>query len=911
MIKSDQKYEKAFDHAFMNHSSLFVPKKSRLLLHLLTIIFFFFFITPVNAQNQRITLRFKNVSLLAAMDTIQRRYGYNFSYDMAMAPLLQSTHVSINSTGDDIDKVLSKLFTGDGISYRVLDNTILLSKKDSIPQVRTEQPILMQTIKGKVLDKESHAPLANATIIVVNGTAQGAVTDSNGLFSLKIPVGRQSLLCSFVGYENYVATDIMVISGKETLLTIEMQESGKKMQEVTVSTSERRNRPLNAMATVSAYRLTQEDASRYAGGYNDPARMASAIAGVTSGGGGRNDMIIRGNPPAGLLWKLEGIEIPNPNHFTQGQGDAGGVFCIVAADMLGDFDFFTGAFPAEYGNATSGILDLNLRKGNADKMEYALQAGMIGTQLSVEGPINKKNKSSFLFNYRYGNFQFLNKAGIIDLDDNQKPPKFQDINFHVNLPTQKAGSFSIFGIGGISTTGNYSVKDSLAWRMRPNLRNDETEYHQMGVLGLKHTLLLPNKKTYLKSILAFTYQADRYTDADLDDSYHLVPNDSNRYSYPAIRFTTSINHKFNAASVIRAGFIYNQLFFTIYGQQLYPRNSGYHTYVDERGNTASMEGFLQWKYRLLRSLDINAGIHVTNFLLNHSYTIEPRFSATWRTGSKSSLNYGFGLHSRIEPISLYFAKIKGPGGTITQPNRNLQLTKAMHHVLGYNISLSKYLRIKAEAYYQYLYDVPVIDNPASTFSLINSLHRVGDSAYVNKGKGYNKGIELTFEKFFSDNYYFLLTGTLFDSKYKPANGVTYNTRFNTKHQYSFLAGKDFKTGRSKQNIFSMNVKAVVHGGFRYSPAQLRTDNNGRKYFYFPIEETYKMQTPTYVRVDAGFKFRKNNPRYSWIVSLDVQNVSNRQNILDYESLLDFNNSILLDPETDMGIIPILNLKIEF
>jgi len=519
------------------------------------------------------------------------------------------------------------------------------------------------------------------------------------------------------------------------------------------------------------------------------------------------------------------------------------------------------------------------------------------------------NKSSWLVNYRYGNLQFLNTAGIISLDDNQKAPKFQDISMHVNIPTRKAGTFSIFAIGGISTTGNYSSKDSMTWRWNPDLRKDETEYHEMGVLGIKHSLLLQNKKTQLRSILAFTHQADRYINSNLDNNYQLIPNDSNRYSYPSIRFTTSINHKFNAASVIRAGFTYNQFFFDLYGKQYFV-NSGYHTYVDEHGSTASAEGFFQWKYRLLKGLDINTGIHVTDFLLNHNVIIEPRFGATWRTGRRGLLSYGFGLHSRIEPISLYFAKITGPGGTVTQPNLDLKPTKAMHHVLGYNYSITKDLHIKTEVYYQYLYDVPVIDNATSTFSLLNSLRRMGDSAYVNKGKGYNKGVELTIEKFFSNDYYFMLTGALFDSKYKAANGIKYNTRFNTNYQANLVAGKDFKTGRTRQNIFSVNGRAMVHGGFRYSPAQIGNDN-GRPYLYFPPNETFTLQTPQYLRFDAGLKFRKNNRRYSWVLSLDVQNVTNRENITDYNPRVAPDNTLHYEPETDLGIIPILNLKVEF
>ncbi len=867
--------------------------------------------TPVKAQNKPITLQLKNTSLLAALDSIRQHSPYRFSYNLALVPLLEQTRVSIHSAGDPMETVLAKLFTGTGIKHRVMDSMVLLSKSDTLRPVKTNPPLLMQTVKGRVMDKESHMPLAHVSIGLINvPTGSGTITDSNGLFTLRTSVGRQSLLCTIVGYHDYVVGDMMVISGKETFLTIEMQESVEKMQEVIVQAAEKRDRSLNAMATVSTRMLTPEDAARYAAGYNDPARMVTAFAGVISGGNRRNNMVIRGNSPKGLLWKLEGIEIPAPNHFSQGQGDAGGIFNIIAGDMLSNFDFFTGAFPAEYGNALSGILDLNLRKGNPDKAEYGLQLGMIGTQVSLEGPINKSSKSSYLFNYRYGNLQFLNNLGLIDLDENEKPARFQDFNLHINLPTRKAGSFSIFAIGGVSTTGQFSTKDSMAWRGNRDLRHEETEKHQMGVLGIKHSLLLRDQKTWLRSTLALSWLSDHYTSSELNNNLQPVPDDSSRYSYPTIRLTTTLNHKFNVANVIRTGFTYSQFFFDVYGKKHLP-NVGDHTYLDQSGNTASVEGFFQWKHRLGKGLEINSGLHATYFLLNEDLAIEPRLGARWQTSPNGSFSYGFGLHSKIESISLYFAKIANRAGVITQPNLDLKMTRALHQVLGYEFSLSKDLRIKAEVYYQYLYKVPVVDDTASALSTINTLRGITDSAYVNKGKGYNKGIEVTIEKFFSDDYYFLAGGTVFDSKYKPANGKKYNTYFNTGYQLNFLAGKDYRSGNAKQHIFSMNAKVTLHGGFRYSPAKGGTDANGTPYMYYPIADTYSMQTPRFMQFDAGFKYRHNNQRYSWILSLDVQNLTNRKNVLDYESAPAPDGRIGLMPTTDLGIIPILNLKVEF
>jgi hypothetical protein len=868
---------------------------------------------PAKAQTKPTTLQLKNVPLLAALDSIRHHAGYQFSYNLSLVPFLQQTRVTIQAPITPIETVLTKLFAGTGIKHRIIDKTVLLSKTDTLQPEKPNPPVLYQTVKGKVVDKESLAPLAHVSITLINTPDNiGTITDTNGLFSLKAPIGRQSLLCTVVGYHEYMIGDMTVISGKETFLTIEMKESVQKMQEVIVHAAEKRDRALNPMATVSTRMLTPEDAARYAAGYNDPARMVTAFAGIISGGNRRNNMVIRGNSPKGLLWKLEGIEIPAPNHFSEGQGDAGGIFNIIASDQLSNFDFFTGAFPAEYGNALSGILDLNLRKGNADKAEYGLQLGMIGTQVSLEGPISKRSKSSYLLNYRYGNLQFLNNLGLIDLDDNEKPAKFQDFNLHINLPTRKAGNFSIFAIGGVSTNGKFSSKDSMSWRGNQDLRNEETNQHQMGVLGLKHSLLFPNKKTSIRSTLAVSWLSDRFTTSELDHNLQPIPEDSSRYSYPTIRLTTTLNHKFNAANIIRTGFTYSQFFFDVYGKKNIP-NVGNHTYLDQDGNTASAEAFFQWKHRLSKNLEINSGLHATYFLLNEDIAIEPRLGAKWQTSPNGFFSYGFGLHSKTEPISLYFAKITNRAGVTTQPNRNLKMTRAMHQVLGYEFSLSKNLRIKAEAYYQYLYKVPVVDDTASALSTINTLRGITDSAYVNKGKGYNKGIELTIEKFFADDYYFLAGGTIFDSKYKPANGKKYNTYFNTGYQVNFLAGKDFRSGNAKQHLFSMNAKVTVHGGFRYSLGRQATSSSGIPYIYYPMADTYSAQTPQFVQIDAGFKYRHNNRRYSWILSLDIQNLTNRKNVLDYKFMPAPDNRRGLGsmPQTDLGIIPILNLKVEF
>jgi hypothetical protein len=887
-----------------DHQSL--KKKISMRYCILTCLLFFIITHSTFAQRDSITLNLKNVPIATVIEAIKKQTAYRFSYDVELEALLKEKTVTVNVVQQSIVEVLPVIFGPANIVYKVVDDHILLSKKNSVPEVMQSRQTLMQIVKGKVIDKESKVPLVGISIVLINSNPPlGAITDTNGMFSFKVPVGKQSLKFSYVGYEEFTASDLSVISGKETQLNIEMRESVTQMKEVVIKADQDKDMPLNSMATVSARQITTEDASRYAAGYNDPARMVSAFAGVMATDDGRNSIVIRGNSPTGLLWKLEGIEIPNPNHFNSGQGDAGGVFSIISSDMLSNSDFFTGAFPGEYGNSTSGILDLNLRKGNPDKREYGIQVGMIGSQVSLEGPL-AKDKISYLVNYRYGNLQFLDKLGLLGLDEEQKPPIFQDLNFNIHFNTQKTGTFSLFGVAGMSNTGHSSTRDY------------ENENHKMGVVGLKHTITLPDNKTFMKTIVSVADQYDRLESGDVRNNEREM-TDSSAYNYPAIRAATTINHKRNAQHTFRAGLIYSQLFFNVYGKQFQPpfldpagnQHPGSSRVVaDEEGKTGLAQAFFEWKYRITNTFEINSGVHNTLFLLNHNYSLEPRLGLKWHASTKSSFSYGFGLHSRIEPISVYFAQTIATDGTTTS-NKNLNLTKAMHHVIGYDLSIRQDLRVKIEAYHQSLYNVPVTANPGSTHSRLNSEYGIPDSTLVNNGKGYNNGIELTLEKFYAKNYYFLATGSLFDSKYTPANGKTYNSYFNSKYQANFLAGKDFKLGRSGQNIFSINFRTLTRGGFRYTPEHMATLPSGRHYLYTLTSETYTKQMPYYLRFDLGLKYRRNNPRYSWIISMDIQNLTNRQNVIGYGFSITPNSELIPEADTGIGIIPVLNLKVEF
>jgi hypothetical protein len=674
---------------------------------------------------------------------------------------------------------------------------------------------LIQTVKGRVFDKESKVGLQGANVFVVGSNPIiGTITDNNGYFRLLVPVGRYSIGVSYIGYEDALISDILIVSGKQTDLQIQLREKFFTADEVKVVAKRRKDLALNNMAAISARVLSPDDAVRYAGGFSDPSRMASSFAGVAAvEGDGVNDIVIRGNSPRGLLWRLEGIEIPNPNHFSDGQGATGGSVGIITSNMLAMSDFLSGAFPAEYGNAYSGVMDISLRSGNFDKHEYGLQFGVVGLEASAEGPLLKNNNSSFLVNYRYSTFGFLGQMGLVNLGDNNIPPVFQDLSLNLKLPAKKAGIFYLFGIGGMSNTGTDPALNDTIW----DNRFYETEYHKMGVFGLKHTITLPNQKTFLKTVIALEGQEDKWNRGHVLQNSERLEEYDDKYSYPFFRMVFQVNHKLNTKTLLRTGFNYSFISYDMFASEFNSGLTNYDTIITKKGNTSQSQVYAQINRRVTSNIEAGVGLHAMYFELNDRYSVEPRASLKWFLNTDQSVSFGFGLHTRAESIVAYLAPVADSNGLKYEANRNLNFTRAFHYVIGYDYMISNNFRLKTELYYQDLKLVPLDSRPGSNMSALNASYGVPEIPLVNKGNGYNYGLELTLEKFYSSNYYFLTTFSLFDSKYQTFDGEWFNTYFNSNYIANFLGGKDFLMGNTRQNILGLNLKLVYRGGFRYTP----------------------------------------------------------------------------------------------
>lgn len=764
-----------------------------------------------------------------------------------------------------------------------------------------------QLFKGTVADLESHKPLYGVYVICTSCADQNiSVTDTLGRFKIQLPLGHHTFLFRNLGYVTREIPDIQIGSGKEVFLNVFLTEQVFQTEDVDVKASS--TRWLNPMATVSARTLRSQDATRYAAGYFDASRMVVNFAGVSSGtSDDSNEIIVRGNSPRGLLWRLEGVEIPNPNHFSNGQGSSGGGYSSVTTNVLSGFDFFTGSFPAEYSNATSGVMDLNLRNGNAESREYSLALSVLGAEASGEGPIGKNHKNSFLFDYRLADFGYLTKLGILDEKTLGIVPRTSDYAFKSTFRTEKTGTFDLFAIGGSSRAGDVASTDIQKMKAGGDL-DEYLEVQTTAVAGIKHSISLPDNKTYIRNTVAFTYQYNSTQNDKIDTLLNKTLTYIDRFEYPAFRFSSLINHKFNARHSLRAGFTFNQVSGQMFAIRLNSKQL-FDTLMDARASGRYGSAFAQWKYRVGDWLETNTGFNVLISGITHELVFEPRWGMRIILPKKQAVNFGIGLHSRIEPLSVYHFKTKVSASLRDERNLDLKSTKAFHLTAGYSRNFGQNFQFSMEAYLQNLWDVPINSIPSGQFSLLNSIGGLPDVIMANSGKGKNTGLEFTLEKSFSNQYYFLATASLFNSKYLAADGNWYNTYFNTNYVYNLLGGKEFRTGKNNQNTFGLKLRFNYRGGYRYTPVDETASLKSKRVIY-QTSETYGQRLPDFRRFDFGMSYRINKQNSAWIILADIQNFMNTRNILrrkfEYR-----NKQINVLNSKGIGFVPVLTVRVEF
>jgi hypothetical protein len=781
------------------------------------------------------------------------------------------------------------------------------------------QPVLAQhtqTISGSVTDKESKTPLLGVTITVADlNPPAGTVTDLNGHFRIdNVPVGKHTIVVSYLGYQTVSFADVLVTSAREVVMPIEMEESAVKMNEVQVT---QRKEHINEMAIVSTKTFDVQETERYAGSRNDPARMASNFAGVQGGDDSRNDIIIRGNSPQGLLWRLEGIDIPNPNHFAI-PGTTGGSVSMLNDKTLANSDFFMGAFPAEYGDAVAGVFDLRLRNGNSDHCEFTGQFGFLGTELAGEGPISKKTGSSFLFTYRYSTLQIF--EGLNIKIGTSSIPNYQDATFKLNFPIGKSANLSFFGIGGLSNIDIVLSDKKPSSELYGESDRDQYFTSNTGVAGVSYSYTI-NANTYTKVTVAETGN-----DIHAHHDYIFWKPDSTLDHLKDIlgyrNITTStvahwyINKKLSSKQTIKFGIINNYYRLNLKdSSRQYPPDTTivWQHRQDFIGGTDLLQAYVQYKYRPNNNTTFTAGLHAQYLTHSQSKALEPRIGYKKLLRNGDALTAGYGLHSQMLPLYIYFQHLPVNPASAMQ-NYYVDFIRSHHLVIGCDHLITNDLRLHLETYYQYLFNVPVETRAGSSYTILDQgtgYSRDFPDSLKNAGTGYNYGLELTLEKRFSHGYYFLFTGSLFDSKAKGNDGVYRNTDYNSHYTFNLLGGYEKKLG--KNSVLITGIKITYAGGQLYSPPDI-TASNAKSDFVMIDSLRNTLQFKDYFRTDLKLGLRINSKKVTHEFGLDLVNIFGNQNILSltYSSVLaQQGNAYPFYTQYQLGFLPIFYYRIDF
>lgn len=772
-----------------------------------------------------------------------------------------------------------------------------------------------QTIKGKIIDKQSHAALPGANVVLIGvNPPVGCAADLDGYFKLaNVPVGRVSLQVSFIGYAPRVLSNLNLTTGKEMILNIELEEDVVNVKEVVVNAEKNKGEILNKMTSISARTFSVEESQRFAGARNDVSRMASNYAGVSTANDAVNDIVIRGNTPNGLLWRMEGVDIPNPNHFGN-MGGSGGPVSMLNNNVLSNSDFITSAFPAEYSDAFSGVFDLKMRTGNYEKHEFLGQVGFNGFEFGAEGPISKNNRASYLVNYRYSTTGLMSAMGI-NFGTGAAIPKYQDLSYNINYPTKSAGTFSLFGLGGINSIAfENSLKDTA--------ENNESFYiddgydviskNKMGVIGFSHSYII-NPKSYTKLTIAAT-GIKNIGEVDSIIAYkrtvpYMRANNTNMNYSASFYYNLKMNSRHN----LKTGISVKSIGFMLADSAYMASIDKFKTILDNSGSTFLYQPYMEWQYKITGNITFNGGVNCQHLALSNSTSIEPRAGMKFSVKPGHSINLGYGLHSKMLPLDMYFYQVRLGDGSYVTPNQKLDFIKSNHFVAGYDWNITNTLRLKSEVYYQGIFQ-SVVDSKSNNFSVLNksSYYNETPDTMVNGGEGRNYGVELTFEKFLDRGFYGLITTSVFKSEYAGSDGEYRSTAFDGNYVVNILGGKEFVIGEKNENsrykkVLSFDARVSAAGGQRYTAIDVdKSREIGRS--VWDKENAFEEKFKDYFRADIRAAFRLEGAKISQEFCFDVQNVTNHKNPL----YMKYNAKTgQADVVNQLGLFPMVQYKIEF
>jgi hypothetical protein len=789
----------------------------------------------------------------------------------------------------------------DTVGHRPLHNLLLLLTVRAtfvllvLLGVSARAQELSQTVKGRVSDRLSSSPLDGATVRLIGTTELTATTDSSGFFLLQAPVGRYKLSVSFTGYAPW-HDELLVIAGKHTTANVTLETSETMLTAVEVQ----------SVVTVDEFpglqSLSVEKTLRVPANFFDPVRVATAYPGVVAVNDQANGIIVRGNSPTGLLWRLNGLDIVNPNHLSNAGtisdrpvANGGGVN-ILSAQMLDRTDFYMGYVPASYGNTLAGVIDMKMREGNKTEWQHTLQASLIGIDLATEGPIGKSGRNSIAANYRYSTVGLLSMIGVNFGDEEIT---FQDFSLSADFEG-KAGKLTLFGFAGIS--GNdFAKDDSSTWE-------EDKDRYVIGYQGTTYSLGFNYSKSLgtgkLIAGAAFS-SADQVRDATSQilnrPTERMIMMDRYNAANSILSSTLRYEARFGSRITFDGGIMLNDLNSSL--DMRVERGCQICSFrevrvVEGKTSGALIQPFTNFKFKISEPLTISAGARYLYYSYNDSKSLEPRLAIALTPGRNSGVDFTYALTSQVQQTIAYVSNGSG---------RPLGFTKSHHFDASYWQHLTDRLKIKTGVFYQSLFDVPVDTwEISSNFSMINYTEGFVPPNLMNKGTGENYGVDVTLEKYFFASTYMLLSASYYEAKYTGNDGVERDSRFNGNYTFSSVYGKEW-TKKEKNRTIALNLRMLYLGGMRETPINPSASWAQGETAYVTYEP-YANKLEDYFRIDARLSFRKNKPNYTRTFAVDIQNLTSQKNVA-YHYYDAYQEAVLT--KFQLGIIPVLVYRIDF
>ncbi len=757
-----------------------------------------------------------------------------------------------------------------------------------------------QVVRGKVTDSQTFSPIEGVFIEIgstnTDYVAYNLTTNEKGEFYVEnVPVGEITIL--FGGEEHHALykEDIKVYSSKETVVDVQLRPNSIELSEIEISNNVIRGESLNIMAVNSSVTISPEQSGKFAGSWDDPMRVITSFPGVVQQSSGFNNFTIRGNSPVGMLYRIEGAPVHNPSHFAI-IGSSGGFVTQFSNSVLSNSDFFSGAFPAEFGNATSAVFDFKFRNGNNKKREHTFKAGFLGLDIATEGPIGKNKRASYLINYRYSTLGLLSRVINIGVE-----PTYQDLSFNANIPIgSKGGLIKIFGIGGLSDYLLEAERDSTMWD-EESRRIERSFGSDSGALGVSFYQPV-NAKGYCHTVFSASKGAYNDNSLNIEDDLQETIRQVSEFTDQRINFTTDYNYQINrkhfnktGVSITQQDHIYNG---ALYDQAL----SSLDTLGVTSGKSYFFQAYTQSKIDFNDKVSLSAGIHFLHYFLNGANSVDPRIGINYLTKNNAKFGLNYGHHSRIENQSLYY--ITDDNGFL---NRDLELYKSHHAALSFVKMLNRNLKFSTEVYYQHHYDVPAEFN--GSYSTQNLFATLPTGQLTNVGTGRNYGVEFLLHRSNVDGFYYLISGSIFDTKYKAGDGIWRNTEFNQNYSYNILIGKEFqlKPKKDKSRLLALNANFRQSGGTWATPIDLEAS---REYGWTRLDQDnpHSVRRAPLYNLDFSISLTKNKVKTSSEFSLKIKNLVSSESVISefYDIRIDAIKEV-----TDYGVIPVISYELNF